>query len=108
MDSPYCLKDSDPIPFFISGSTGGTYSISPTGTIGAASGIVDLMATGPGQYAINYTATVSGCTAVFELDSIEILPMPITNFDLLDTSLCQNSGLHLIQVITSAGAASAP
>ncbi|MBL0019867.1 MAG: gliding motility-associated C-terminal domain-containing protein, partial [Bacteroidetes bacterium] len=105
VDSPYCLKDSDPIPFFISGSTGGTYSISPTGTIGAASGIVDLMATGPGQYAINYTATVSGCTAVFELDSIEILPMPITNFDLLDTSLCQNSGLHLIQVITSAGAA---
>jgi gliding motility-associated-like protein len=102
-DSPYCVKESDPIPFFVSGASGGTFSILPTGTISSSTGIVDLTATGPGQYTINYNVTVSGCNNAFVVDTILILQMPPTNFDLLDTSLCQNSGLHLIQTITSAG-----
>lgn len=105
-DSTYCLKDVDPAPFFVSGSTGGTFTILPTGSIVDSTGIVDLTATGPGSYTIRYAVTTSGCSNAMLVDSFDILPMPVTNFDLFDTVLCQGSGNHLIDLISSAGGAS--
>lgn len=97
---PYCENESNPSAVFVSGTTGGTLTMSPSGTIDPQSGLIDLQATGPGSYAVNYSVASSGCNNVLEVDSVHILAAPPTFFNLVDTTLCQGSGPHLIDTIT--------
>ena len=50
----YCRNENDPNPN-ISGTMGGTFTISAGGVIDPSTGVVDLDASGPGTYLITYT-----------------------------------------------------
>jgi gliding motility-associated-like protein len=50
----YCTTDADPTPT-ITGLSGGTFTISPSGTINSSSGIIDLSAIGAGSFVVTYT-----------------------------------------------------
>ncbi|MFN8396648.1 MAG: hypothetical protein U0176_18630 [Bacteroidia bacterium] len=89
---PYCQNETDPFAVFVSGTTGGTLSLSPAGIIDPQSGLIDVSATAPGAYAVNYSVSASGCTNVIEVDSVTIVAAPPTFFDMQDTTLCQGSG----------------
>jgi hypothetical protein len=54
--STYCTSEANPTPT-ITGLTGGTFSIDNGGTIDAATGEINLVASGSGSYAITYTTT---------------------------------------------------
>lgn len=102
--TPYCQKEVDPVPQFMGGTSGGTFTLSPPGTIGASTGVIDLSATNPGTYTVNYSVSNGGCTNAFPVDTVEVLAMPPTHFNLVATHLCQNSGNYLIDTIAPAGA----
>jgi gliding motility-associated-like protein len=58
----YCLTDTDPTPT-ITGTTGGIFTISGTGVINAGTGVVDLSASGAGNFTVTYT-TAGPCADV--------------------------------------------
>ena len=49
----YCLTDPDPLPT-ITGTTGGTFSIDNSGVINSSTGLIDLSASGLGNYVVTY------------------------------------------------------
>ena len=57
--STYCLTDADPTPT-VSGTSGGIFTISGSGTINANTGQINLAATGAGSFSITY-ATAGFC-----------------------------------------------
>ncbi len=50
----FCISDPDPTPSSIT-TAGGTFTISPSGTINGTTGEIDLDATGNGAYMVYYT-----------------------------------------------------
>ena len=59
--STYCETDSDPTPNN-TGTTGGTYSATPSGlSINASTGAIDLDASTMGTYAVKYVTSSSIC-----------------------------------------------
>jgi gliding motility-associated-like protein len=98
-DSQYCANEPNPLPLFISGTSGGDFSINSTGVIVDSTGQVNLQGSGPGSYTITYFVVTSGCSATIPIDTISILAMPVTYFDVTDTTLCQGSGPYLIDTI---------
>lgn len=99
---PYCTNDPNPSAVFTNGTTGGTFSISPSGVIDSTSGFIDLQLVGPGNYAVNYAVATAGCSSFVELDSVHIVATPPTHFVLLDTTLCQGSGIYPIDTVIPA------
>ncbi len=63
----FCISDPDPSPSSIA-TPGGTFTMSPSGTINASSGEIDLDATGNGTYMVYYT-TNGPCPGI---DSVSI------------------------------------
>lgn len=57
----FCLSDTDPTPI-ITGTSGGSFTISGTGVINATTGLVDLSASGVGTFTITYN-TGGACAA---------------------------------------------
>jgi gliding motility-associated-like protein len=98
----YCEKAFDPAAIFLGGAAGGNLSISGTGVIDSVSGLIDLDSSGPGNYVISYAVNVSGCSASFPVDTVDILQMPETGFSLVTSLLCQGSGLYPIDTILPA------
>ncbi len=57
----YCETDSDPTPT-VTGTTGGTFSATPSGlSINASTGAIDLSASTMGTYAVKYVTSSSIC-----------------------------------------------
>lgn len=52
----YCITDTDPAPN-ITGNPGGTFSIDNGGSINPSTGVIDLDASGNGNYTITYSTT---------------------------------------------------
>ncbi|RMG94589.1 MAG: hypothetical protein D6706_13560, partial [Chloroflexi bacterium] len=55
----YCLSDPDPVAV-VTGTTGGVFSITPSGVVDPVNGTIDLSMTGPGTFTVTY-ATAGVC-----------------------------------------------
>jgi hypothetical protein len=65
----------------LTGTTGGTFSASPSGlTINSSTGAVTASTSTPGNYTVTYSiSSASGCSAFSTTTTIEILQAPINN-----------------------------
>jgi gliding motility-associated-like protein len=93
-DSAYCDNEVNPLPVFISGSAGGTFSIDPGAFVNPTTGEVYLDSSGNSVYSVYYITGGAFCPDTTTLPSIAIDPAPDATFDLLATALCQNSGYY--------------
>lgn len=76
----YCLADPDPIPSN-NGSTPGVFTIDNNGTIDSLTGMVDLQASGIGDFLITFTANnVCRYDSSVSLQIDSCLPLPTTFF----------------------------
>jgi gliding motility-associated-like protein len=80
----FCSTDTDPLAT-ISGTTGGTFSSTAGIIINTTNGLIDVSASSPGSYVINYT-TNGTCTANSNV-SIDIITSPAVD-DIADLSAC--------------------
>jgi gliding motility-associated-like protein len=89
----YCLTGTDPVAT-VTGTTGGTFTITTPGVINATTGEVDLSASGLGTFTVTYN-TPSG-NACPQLDStiINIVNAPDAAFTYA-TPFCQDNGTAL-------------
>ena len=91
--SSYCNLDANPSPT-ISGTTGGTFSSSPSGlSMNSLSGVVNLASSTDGYYTITYTT--SGSCPKDSTVSINISNNPSVNVT-SDQSVCQGSNFNAI------------
>lgn len=73
---PYCINGSNPSPTYIGEGVAGTFSASPSLSINASNGQVDLTACTAGTYSVtNIIAEANGCPAVVTNAIITINPL---------------------------------
>lgn len=91
--SPYCQNQSNPLPAFAPGASGGTFS-SNAGLVfsSAATGEVDLSASTPGTYTVtNYIPPQGDCAAATATATITITALPDPAFTYAASAYCQNA-----------------
>lgn len=99
----YCTNNTDPMPTFINGGTGGVFSALPAGlSITPGSGLVDLSASAPGTYTVTNTVNVPGCSLASYNDDIVVNGLPDANIT-GTTSICPGSPLPDITINLTAG-----
>ncbi|PIQ16707.1 MAG: hypothetical protein COW67_01500, partial [Flavobacteriales bacterium CG18_big_fil_WC_8_21_14_2_50_32_9] len=103
LGNTYCTNDPNPLAT-LTGTTGGSFTIVPSGTINATTGEIDISATGVGTFTIFYNTTTAGnpCPVI---DSVQIT---ITNQNTIsinpaDSSICLNDSLSLSVSTTGNG-----
>ncbi|NVO21347.1 MAG: hypothetical protein HXX13_16720, partial [Bacteroidetes bacterium] len=89
--SPYCYNSGTYAVTF-SGTSGGTYTASPTGlSINSSTGAINTAASTPGTYTITYSIAASGgCTEVTTSQSVTINPLPTASIS-GTTAVCLNA-----------------
>lgn len=94
----YCVNDTDPTPT-ITGTTGGTFSATPTGlSINSSTGEIDLSTSTPQAYTVSYddgTATTTSAITINALDDAQ--------FSYAVNFACQSSPLSTSPTPTTAG-----
>lgn len=100
----YCANDADPMPTFINGGSGGTFSSTPGLTINAGTGLVDLDGSTPGVYTVTNTINVPGCAVATYDDDITIFEIPDANI-VGSATICPNDPLPNVDINITAGAA---
>ncbi|MFA5647232.1 MAG: gliding motility-associated C-terminal domain-containing protein [Bacteroidales bacterium] len=88
-ESPYCGKGIATVTF--TGDTGGTYSSDVGLQIDSSTGEVDLEASIPNTYTVEYELTIDGCTVIASTD-IEILAIPTTTISYDKDEYCKYEG----------------
>ncbi|MCH2042771.1 MAG: T9SS type A sorting domain-containing protein [Saprospiraceae bacterium] len=83
-DVVFCTDEANPLAT-INGTTGGTFTISNTGTIDAATGEIDLLGSGAGIYEVSYI-TAGTCPDTLD-QTIEIVEVEDASFSLSAGSL---------------------
>jgi gliding motility-associated-like protein len=95
----YCLNNSNPIPT-ITGTPGGTFTITGAGVINSSTGEIDIIGCGIGGFGVTYT-TSGPCPDAFVYD--------ITILDISDATItpvgpfCSNDGLIQLQAVDPGG-----
>ena len=99
----YCANDADPLPTYINGGSGGTFSSVPAGlSINPGSGLVDLSASTPGTYTVTNDIVVAGCPTATYNDDITIYELPDATIS-GTTSICSGDPLPDVTVDITAG-----
>ncbi len=92
--SPYC-STSAPATVSLTGSTGGTFSASPSGlALNATTGTVTVTSSTPGSYVVTYNiAAAGGCPAFTTTTTIVITALPTASLNYGGTpNYCQSVG----------------
>lgn len=103
----FCSSDSTMQTITQTGTTGGTYSVSPsTGlSFNSATGSFTPSTSTLGDYVVNYTIpAASGCPAVIATTTVGIVTQPVATFNYDATTYCQ-SGANPILTYTGGGTA---
>jgi gliding motility-associated-like protein len=98
----YCEADNNPTPT-ITGTNGGTFTISPTGTINSSTGEINIALTGVGTYTIYYNTTSAGnpCPST---DSMQVTIVPQNTININPVNpICLNDTLNLSANTTGTG-----
>jgi gliding motility-associated-like protein len=89
----YCLTGTDPIAT-VTGTTGGTFTISSPGVINSTTGEIDLDASGLGSYTVYYNTPSGNACPQIDSTTISILDAPGASFTYA-TPFCQDNGTAL-------------
>jgi hypothetical protein len=79
---PYCQKQNNPLPDFVSGASAGVFTASPAGLnfLVASTGEINLATSAAGTYTVtNNIAASSGCAAANASNTITINPVAIVD-----------------------------
>ncbi len=89
----FCQSGTDPLPTFIPGGTGGTFTASSSGLIiNSSTGLVTLASSAPGTYTVTNTiAPVGGCPQVIAISTITIVATPLATFSYTGSPYCQSA-----------------
>ncbi|HIP37633.1 MAG TPA: T9SS type B sorting domain-containing protein, partial [Crocinitomix sp.] len=90
----YCANDSDPLPTYINGGSGGIFTSTAGLVINSTTGLVDLDASTPGTYTVTNTIdlTSQGCALSIATDDITINEIPTISIT-GGTTICPNDPL---------------
>ena len=93
--STFCLTGTNPTPA-ITGTTGGTFTISAPGVINATTGEIDLSASGLGTYTVYYNTTSAGnpCPSIDSM-VVNIVNAPGATFTYNNSPYCQGDANEL-------------
>ena len=93
--STFCLTGTNPTPA-ITGTTGGTFTITAPGVINATTGEIDLSASGLGTYTIYYNTTSAGnpCPSIDSM-VVNIVNAPGATFTYNNSPYCQGDANEL-------------
>ncbi len=100
----YCENDLNPSPL-VTGTNGGTFTISSSGSINASTGEIDLATTGAGNYTVTYTT--NGPCPDANTVSITIAPQADATIIAID-SMCTYDDSIQLQAATPGGTWSGP
>lgn len=96
VSSTYCNFGNTDVPV-IPGTTGGTFSILPSGTINPTTGEVDIVATGIGAYSVVYTTNglcpTADTVALIITDQLDVTLTPAGPFCITDSSYAIGANL---------------
>ena len=95
----YCANDSDPLPTYINGGSGGVFSSTAGLVINSSTGMVDLDASTAGTYTITNTIdlTAQGCALATATDDIIINEIPTAVIS-GTTTICPSDPLPDVQI----------
>lgn len=93
--STFCLTGTNPTPA-ITGTTGGTFTITAPGVINATTGEIDLSASGLGTYTVYYNTTSAGnpCPSIDSM-VVNIVNAPGATFTYNNSPYCQGDANEL-------------
>jgi gliding motility-associated-like protein len=99
----FCKNQPAQSPTFVSGSAGGTFqSLPPIGAgLDIYSGVITPSLCATGTYAISYKTSDPVCFTTIPIASITISNPPNAHFNLIESTVCQDTGLLLIDTIPS-------
>jgi len=91
--TPFCKSVSTAQNVTLTGTSGGTYTASPTGlTINPSSGAITPSSSTAGTYTVTYSITSSGgCGAVTATTSVTITNTPVATFSYAGSPYCSNA-----------------
>jgi gliding motility-associated-like protein len=90
--TPYC-SDGTTATVTHTGNIGGTYSSSAGLAIDSATGEIDLAASTPGTYTVNYDLAATATCDAFSTNTVVVItPAPKAGFDYDATTFCMNFG----------------
>ena len=105
--SPYCSNGGTAYVTF-SGTSGGTYSSTAGLSIDPSTGQIDLGASTPGMYTVNYDVTTGNCSANAST-GITITAAPDASIAYTSSPYCSNEGVAYVYLTgTTGGTFSAP
>lgn len=101
--SPYC-SSAGTASVTLTGNGGGTYSSATGLSLNSSTGSVDLLASTPGSYIVNYTvAATGGCFAFVTTANIVIAAAPSATISYDNTPYCSSTGTAAITRIGTSG-----
>ena len=91
--TPYCKTVSTAQAVTLTGTTGGTFTASPSGlTINSSTGAITPSSSTAGTYTITYTMTAAGgCGVVTATTSVTITTTPVATFSYTGSPYCSNA-----------------
>ena len=100
--TPYCTSAS-PANVTFTGTTGGTYTVLPSGlTINASTGTITPATSTAGTYTVTYTiASAGGCAAVLATTSVTLNTAPVATIAYAGTPYC--TSVTAAQTVTLTG-----
>lgn len=102
-NGPYCQSGTDPAPTFLSTSSAGVFTSSPTGLVFTTNGTIDLSESRPGTYTVTNTIPANGaCTATSSTDIVTIYASRTVDAG-PDQAVSPGSTVFLSGTITGAG-----
>ncbi len=100
----YCSGDANPVPT-ITGTTGGSFTISGSGSINASTGEINLAASGAGNFTVTYSTT-GPCP---DVSTVSVTIAAQANATILPAGpFCEYDGSVILQAVESGGTWSGP
>lgn len=94
--APFCTSITTPQAPVISGTAGGTFSISPAGlSINSTTGAVTPSSSVPGTYTVTYSIAASGSCPAYSIDNYLVITDIPSNPSLLPNPICAGSPVTL-------------
>jgi hypothetical protein len=102
--APFCKSVTTAQSATLTGTTGGTYSSSPTGlSINASTGAITPSTSTAGTYTVTYSVTPGGCSAFTTTTSVTITALPTATISYAGSPFCKTVTSGLVTITGTTG-----
>jgi hypothetical protein len=103
--SPYCSSLSTSQTVILTGTSGGVFTVSPSGlSVNASTGVIIPSTSTPGNYIVTYTiAANGGCAAVSDTANVTITSAPTANVTYSSSIFCKSVTTTQLPSLTGSG-----